>query len=312
MTALFAQLKQLQQVAGVAEPNTSIISVSETADAWDDLAFDPVLAAADTSTFSSETTRPATHSTPNASNNIGPVPIEDQIIALCSNGNTSNAYRNLEIKHRTLIAGEQLNHIRNLIAEKSFQFSHVIRVSPRKAVTTRARAAVKKLNNQIAEHCRFYARCRSSLLLLQAGESILLQFRVLNPEDIVGSTAILKPNQPGSTKIKLSWIWQVSARNILLYAGQDPDDMADYHNTLADDLPSVLECKAFSFHFKTILKFVSSARSLVACPCTTYAMARRGHTNDLRNAMDGTILCLQKQILVRISKHAGHTGHTGQ
>jgi len=249
LTALFAQLKQLQQIAGVAEPNASIISTSETADAWDDLAFDPVLAEADTSTFNSEPTRPATQSSPNTSNDIGPVPIEDQIIALCSNGNTSIAYRNLEIKHRTLMADEQLHHIRNLIAEKSFQFSHVIRVSPRKAVTTRARAAVKKLNNQIAEHCRFYARCRSSLLLLQAGQSILSQFRILNPEDIVGSTTILKPNQPGSTKIKLSWIWQVSARNILLYAGQDPDDMADYHNTAADDLPSLLECMTYSFHF---------------------------------------------------------------
>ena len=51
------------------------------------------------------------------------------------------------------MASEQLHHIQNLIAEKSFQFSHLIRVSPHKAVTTRARAAVKKLNDQIAEHC---------------------------------------------------------------------------------------------------------------------------------------------------------------
>ena len=68
-------------------------------------------------------------------------------------------------------------------------------------------------------------------------------------QDIIGSTAILKPNQPGSTKIKLSWIWQVSARNILLYARQDPDDMAKYHNTDADDHPSILECMSYSFHF---------------------------------------------------------------
>ena len=202
LTSLFAQLKQQQQVDSVAEPiaNATIISISETADAWDDLAFDPVLAEADISTFNSEPPRLATHSTPNISNDIRPVPIEDQVIALCSNGNTSNAYRNLEIRHRILMASEQLHHIRNLIAEKNFQFSHVIHVSPRKAVTTRARAAVKKLNNQIAEHCRFYAHCQSSLLVLQADQSILSQFRVLNPGDIVGSTAILKPNQPGSQR----------------------------------------------------------------------------------------------------------------
>ena len=51
LTSLFAQLKQLQQVAGVAEPNATIISISEMAYAWDDLAFDPVLAEADISTF---------------------------------------------------------------------------------------------------------------------------------------------------------------------------------------------------------------------------------------------------------------------
>ena len=122
LTSLFAQLKQLQQVAGVAEPNATIISISEMAYAWDDLAFDPVLAEADISTFNSEPPQPATHSTPNISNDIGPVPIEDQVIALCSNGNTSNAYQNLEIRHRISMAGKQLHHIWNLIAEKAFSF----------------------------------------------------------------------------------------------------------------------------------------------------------------------------------------------
>ena len=82
LTSLFAQLKQLQQVAGVAEPNATIISISETADTWDDLAFDPVLTEADISTFNSEPPRLATHSTPNISNDIGPVPIEDQVILM--------------------------------------------------------------------------------------------------------------------------------------------------------------------------------------------------------------------------------------
>ena len=99
---LFAQLKQ---VAGVAEPNATIISISETADTWDDLAFNPVLTEADISTFNSEPPQLATHSTPNISNDIGP----------------------------------------------------------------------------------FYARCRSSLLLLQADQSILSQFRVLNKKKILSA-----------------------------------------------------------------------------------------------------------------------------
>ena len=61
-------------------------------------------------------------------------------------------------------------------------------ISPCKRVTTRARSTVKKLNNHIAEHCRFYARCQSSLMILGAEPAILSHFKVLNPVDVVGST----------------------------------------------------------------------------------------------------------------------------
>jgi hypothetical protein len=229
LSTLFLQLKELQQVAGVAEPNTPIISTSnkDAIDMWDRVAFDTVSNDHDTSTTNPENIT------------AGPLPIEDRIIALPSNGNTSNIYRALEIRHRISVAEDQLNHIRNLIADKSFQYSHVIRASPRKGVTTRSRAAVRKLNNQIAEHCRSYTRCRSSFLILEAEDSILFKFKVLNPSDVVGSTAVLDPNHPGSTRIKLSWIWQTSSRNILCFAGQLSDVGSE--NT-ADDLPTLLEC----------------------------------------------------------------------
>ena len=235
----------MQQEAGVAEPNAPIISSSEISDAWDDLAFDPVLPDADTTpiSFVPEPVSFQRQRSHNPKHDIGPAPIEDQIIALCSNGNISANYRNLELSHRISSAEDQLNQIRNLIAEKSFQFSHVIRISPRKRVTTRARSAVKKLNNQIAEHCRFYARCRSSLVILGAEPAILSHFKVLNPVDVVGSTAVLNPNLPGSTKIKLSWIWQSSARNILAYTGLTTPDTADDQNTPANDFPTLLECR---------------------------------------------------------------------
>ncbi|KAF8801024.1 hypothetical protein BYT27DRAFT_7116196, partial [Phlegmacium glaucopus] len=32
----------------------------------------------------------------------------------------------------------------------------------------------------------------------------------LQPEDIRASTAIVNPNEPGSTQLKLSWIWQTA------------------------------------------------------------------------------------------------------
>jgi hypothetical protein len=230
LTALFLQLKEMQQMAGVSEPNNPIISSSnkDSMDIWDHLAFDTVLSDA-------ETTQTNTN---NPSAAIGPLPIEDQIIALPSNGNTSEIYRALEVAHRISTAEDQLNHIRNLIADKSFQYSHVIRVSPRKGVTTRSRAAVRKLNNQIAEHCRLYTRCRSSLLILEADPSILSQYKILNPVDVVGSTAVINPNQPGSTSIKLSWIWQTSARNIIWFSGATYDSGRD----MSDDHPSLVEC----------------------------------------------------------------------
>jgi hypothetical protein len=237
LTALFVQLKQVQQNAGVAEPNTSILGTSDSVDVWDDLAFDPVSPGDELGPTSS-------HSAQNNTRPITPVSIEDQLIAIPSNGNTSNVYRDLEITHRIKKADEELNNIRNLIAEKSFQFSHVIRVSPRKGVTTRSRAVVKKLNNQIAEHCRMYTRCRSCLLILGAESSILSHFQVLNPLDVSGSTAIINANEPGSTCIKLSWIWQTSARHIFGLTG--------LNDLLADDTPSnrtsLIECMSFQFN----------------------------------------------------------------
>lgn len=233
LTALVLQLKQFQQTAGVAEQNSSIIQPSSSVDTWDDLAFDAVEIGTEKTSTSAELPNS------NASAGAGPVPIEEQVIALPSNGNTSNIYRDLEIAHRISTAEDQLNHIRNLIAEKSFQFSHVIRVSPRKGATTRARAVVKKLNNQIAEHSRLYSRCRSCLVILGAEASILSYYKILNPVDVSGSTAVLNPNEPGSTGIKLSWIWQTSTSHWLAFA--DNDD----HFT--DDQASLLECVFISF-----------------------------------------------------------------
>src|SRR5271156_2790447 len=80
---------------------------------------------------------------------VDPPQIEDELIPLPSNGHIAPAYTELEITHRIMHANHYINWIRVLIAEKSFQYSHVIRVSPRKGVNTKLRAEVKKLNVQI-------------------------------------------------------------------------------------------------------------------------------------------------------------------
>jgi hypothetical protein len=244
LSSLILQLNHTQREAGVAEPNSAINSQSFSSDIWDDLAFDPI--PMQSSEIPSPTSVPplpsaASHTGSNRSEHVGPLPIEDFLIPLPSNGNASLVYRDLEISHRISMADDQLNHIRNLIAEKSFQFSHVIRVSPRKGVATRSRAAVKKLNNEIAEYCRMYSRCRSSLITLGADDSVLSRYQMLNPSDIAASTIVINPNDPGSTRISLSWIWQTSARHILAFSAEQNDNPV----TNADDQNSLLECMPF-------------------------------------------------------------------
>lgn len=99
-----------------------------------------------------------------------------------------------------------LQNLRELIAEKSFLFSHVMRVAPRKAVRTRARANIAKLNLSITNLCRAYSKSRSAILRLGADPD---KHPILLRTDVRASTAILDPNEPGSTTNQLSWIWQV-------------------------------------------------------------------------------------------------------
>jgi hypothetical protein len=116
--------------------------------------------------------------------------------------------RSLEIDQRLKQAARILGDIRDLIADKSFQFSHVIRAAPRKGVKTRARSFITKLNQRIAYQCRIYSRCRLALVKLEAGEVVLTKYQILKIEDVSSSSALIDPNRPGSTKIALSWIWQ--------------------------------------------------------------------------------------------------------
>ena len=52
--------------------------------------------------------------------------IERKVIALPSNGNLETDVSDLEIKFRIRQANSELNQLRDLIADISFQFSHVI------------------------------------------------------------------------------------------------------------------------------------------------------------------------------------------
>ena len=194
-------------MAGVTETQLVSATASRSMDIWDHLIDESTPGYADEMPINE-----TDYQTPSAS--VGPIPIEDHIIPLPSNGNVGDAHRALELSYRISLAERHLNHLRDLIAEKSFQYSHVIRVAPRKAIATRSRSVIKKLNHEIADHCRMYTHCRSTFLSLNAGKTTLAWLKDLKFDDVGASTAVLSPNEPGSTRIKLSWIWQTSARYI--------------------------------------------------------------------------------------------------
>jgi hypothetical protein len=142
-------------------------------------------------------------------------PPETRPLSIPSNWlNQNNPFRAVELDLRVKQAEKCLQALRDTIADKSFQYSHVIRVAPRKGVRTRARGAIAKLNWMISYHARVYERCRNAMTKLGAEAAILSKYPILLKHDLKSSTALLNPNDPGSTHLTLSWIWRpaVSAR----------------------------------------------------------------------------------------------------
>lgn len=230
---MFAQLRDLQMIAGIIE-----ISGNEK----------PVL---DNETEYDEYDESTNQTTPVIN------PIERKVIILPSNGNVKTEVSDLEIKYRIKQANTELNQLRDLIADISFQFSHIIRGQIRKNIRTRSQKRIKSIHNQVTLHARIYARCRNHLVALNCGESILRQYRILTKEDLKSSTAILDPNQPGSTRIKLSWIWH-SSKWLLLNdnAFSVADAESDYGPSTAPDAGPAPVTDARTLHECDFLLFL--------------------------------------------------------
>jgi hypothetical protein len=141
-------------------------------------------------------------------------PPERQLVAMPSNCLQDHPLYAVELSLRKQQAERYLNALRDVIAEKSFHFVHVVRNAPKKSVRTRARALITKLNERISLYCRIYTRCRAALVRLSANQSVLDQFQTLQKGDVAASTAILDPNMPGASSLRVSWIWQTSIRGM--------------------------------------------------------------------------------------------------
>ncbi|KAF8170801.1 hypothetical protein BJ912DRAFT_860947 [Pholiota molesta] len=134
-------------------------------------------------------------------------PVESVELCIPSNGNVPDTYANVELQIRKNQAMTDLNLIHDLVADMSFRWTEDVRKGSRKEVRTRGRAALKDREKALSLRCQIYTRCRSRLVALGADPQTLQQFRVLTKADTKCSTAVLTPNMPGSTTVKLSWIW---------------------------------------------------------------------------------------------------------
>jgi hypothetical protein len=89
----------------------------------------------------------------------------------------------LELDLRQHQANRYINALQEVIADKSFQYTNIIRGANRKSVVTRARSAILKLNYKIQFYAKVYCRCRAALIRLGADKQILERFRNLTRED---------------------------------------------------------------------------------------------------------------------------------
>jgi hypothetical protein len=118
--------------------------------------------------------------------------------------------RAVELDARKRQARHYLNGLREVIADKSFQYS-LLRRAANKAVRTRARGVIARLNNKITLYSRSYARARATLVRLGADDITLRMYQTLSKEDVRASSAILDPNEPGASTLRLRWIWQTDS-----------------------------------------------------------------------------------------------------
>jgi hypothetical protein len=136
---------------------------------------------------------------------------------------THHPFRQAELDLRIKQATRYLAALRDAIAQKSFQYSHVMRAAPSKVVRTRSRSAISDISDHISQYSRVYCRARAAMVRLGADERTLNKFKLLTRDDVKASTAILNPNIPGSSSLRLSWIWETGPR----IPGSAPDAMRE-------------------------------------------------------------------------------------
>ena len=155
----------------------------------------------------------------------GTTPPEHRPLHLPSSHDTATDHplRQAELTMRVQQANQYLSALQDAIAQKSFQYSHVMRSAPSKGARTRSRHAIVHISEKIAHYSRVYCRVRTAMVRLGADQRTLNKFKPLLRANVKASTAILDPNIPGSSTLQLSWIWGTDGG----ISGSSPDAMRE-------------------------------------------------------------------------------------
>lgn len=192
---------------------------------------------------------------PQKSKEQADTPPECLRLALPSNDNVSPDHRALELKFRIRKAQSLLTEIRDLIAEKSFKYTDEIRNAPRKGVRTRGRTSIIELNRRLSFLCQAYTWNRGRMADLKADKAITDLYQALEADHVRCSTAVLNPNKAGSTKLKLSWVWQSVDRRIM--AGEEQP-------TANTDDATLTECRCSSNVYSSYTNTLNSPSCTLA------------------------------------------------
>lgn len=165
---------------------------------------------------------------------------ENHILLLPSKGNVQPGYAAEETQLREDQANRHLEQIRELIVEKSLHFTNFLQNANKRAIQTRSRRRVNDVAHLLDYHCKVYNHSRKVIEDLNPQSSVLKALRPLQRSDLNSSSALLLPNERGSTKIvlSLSWIWR---SRVIQRTGMAPPT-----GDTSDDPEAVKECKCLS------------------------------------------------------------------
>lgn len=123
-----------------------------------------------------------------------------------------------EMELRKGHANDCLSSMRRTIGQEAFQYKKILQPAYDKIHQTRARTSIQAVHRGVVLQAQIYTRTRNAMLNLGfESETVTLLYRELTKDDIQVTSAVSKPNEPGSTQHKLSWIWTV-------HQGAEPTD----------------------------------------------------------------------------------------